>query len=260
MTQNSQPEIVEKDGFPLESHKVQTGDGYVLEMFRIPYSPKLQNQDKPKKAVFLMHGIMSSSDCWILNGPENSMAYILSNAGYDVWMGNARGNTYSRENVKISSWLPAFWNFSWNEIAVYDLPAMFDYVRYVIGDKKFHYVGHSQGTTVYFALLSSIPKYNDYIETGQMLAPVVFMKNIKSPLAKVGAPILGHPNLVSKLFGGNEFLPSSDLFGILGETTCRAHSPFNDMCANILFLIGGWDSKYFDYVSRTDFESECITN
>lgn len=218
-------------------------------MFRIPYSPNLQNQGQPKKVAFLMHGLLSSSDCWILNGPFNSMAYILSNAGYDVWMGNARGNTYSRASVKYTPLLPPFWDFSWNEIAIYDMPAMFDYVRYTTGVDNFHYVGHSQGTTVYFVLMSTIPRYNDVIKTAHLLAPVGYMNHMRSPLALVAAPLLGNPNLLATLIGSNEFMPSTELFGLLGATACRDKSPVQDVCANILFLIAGWDSQHLNYVS-----------
>lgn len=199
-----------------------------------------------------MHGILSSSDCWILNGADNSMAYILSNAGYDVWLGNARGNTYSKDHAKLSSWFSTFWDFSWDEIAMYDLPAMFDYVRYFTGAERLHYVAHSQGTTVLFALLSAMPKYNDYIETAQMLAPVVFAGGMKGLLLDLGSPVFGSPNYLSKLIESHEFLPSTDLIAILGETACRANSPTNLLCSNILFLIGGSDSVYLNYVSENE--------
>lgn len=41
----------------------------------------------------------------------HSTAYILADSGYDVWMGNARGNTYSRAHVSLSTKDSAFWNF-----------------------------------------------------------------------------------------------------------------------------------------------------
>lgn len=206
-----------------------------------------------------MHGLLSSSDCWILTGVDTSLAYILSNAGYDVWMGNARGNTYSKHNSKLSSLLPGFWDFSWNEIAINDLPAMFDYVRYTTGLDSFHYVAHSQGTTAYFALLSSIPKFNSYIKTGQLLAPVGFMSHMKSSLAKLTAPVFGKPNIFSSLVASNELMPNSEISAMLGDSLCRENSPFQEICGNILFLIVGWDSEYLNTVS-IDFFFSLIEN
>jgi lysosomal acid lipase/cholesteryl ester hydrolase len=38
-------------------------------------------------------------------------AYILSDAGYDVWLGNARGNMYSRRHEYLTTHEKKFWNF-----------------------------------------------------------------------------------------------------------------------------------------------------
>lgn len=218
-------------------------------MFRIPYSSKLNNKNELNKpVVFLMHGLLSSSDSWVLNGPDDAMAFMMADAGYDVWMGNARGNVYSKKHASISPLLPTFWDFDWHEIAVYDLPAMIDYTLYQTGQDALHYVGHSQGTTTFMVLLSTIPRYNEKIKTSHLLAPVGFMNNMQSPLAKIAAPFLGHPTLMAEFIGNSEFMPSNKLINMLGPEICREKSPFIPMCTNILFLMGGWDSSHFNYV------------
>lgn len=233
----------------MAEHDVQTSDGYILKLFRITNNPKRNCPFSGKPVVFLQHGLLSSSDCWILNGPNDALAYLLADRCYDVWMGNFRGNTYSKKHAKISPLLPSFWDFSWNEIGLYDLPAMIDYTLYITGQEKLHYVGHSQGTTTFMVMLSQIPRYNDKILSSYMLAPVGYMNHMESPLAKAVAPLLGYPNLLNEFIIGNtEFMPSNKLLSLLGAEACADKSIFQPICGNILFLIAGWDSQHLNYV------------
>jgi predicted alpha/beta hydrolase len=48
----------------------------------------------------------------------------------------------------------AFWQFSWDEMAKYDLPANVEYVLSWTGVPTLSYVGHSQGTIQAFSGLS----------------------------------------------------------------------------------------------------------
>lgn len=72
------------------------------------------------------------------------VAYILADAGYDVWLGNARGTERSREHINLSAdgrKQKQFWTFSWHEIGMYDVPESIDYVLNVTKQEKLHYVG-----------------------------------------------------------------------------------------------------------------------
>lgn len=83
-------EIVENAGFGFEVHEVTTEDGYNLNMFRIMNG----NVKAGKKApvVFMQHGLMDTADTWVMNYPTKAPAFTLARAGYDVWLGNNRGN------------------------------------------------------------------------------------------------------------------------------------------------------------------------
>lgn len=72
--------------------------------------------------------------------------YVVSlHAGFDVWMANQRGNTYSRRNVNgIYPYQLEFWHFSIDTLAQLDLPTQVDYVLQTTGLSKIGYVGHSQ--------------------------------------------------------------------------------------------------------------------
>lgn len=99
-------------------------------------------------------------------------------------MGNARGNTYSRSHATINPSSSSYWKFSWHEIGYYDLPAMIDYIIEETRVPKLQYIGFSQGTTVFWVLMTTRPEYNNKISAMQALAPVAYLGNVKSPLIR----------------------------------------------------------------------------
>jgi lysosomal acid lipase/cholesteryl ester hydrolase len=83
--------------------------------------------------VFLQHGLLGSAEYWCNHG-ELSPAFVLARAGYDVWLGNSRGSKYSRRHVSLNPNKDVdFWKFSWQEMAMEDLPAMIEYTRKATG-------------------------------------------------------------------------------------------------------------------------------
>lgn len=129
-----------------------------------------------------------------------------------MWLGNVRGSTYSRSHVSLDADSNEFWDFSFDEMAAGDIPAMVQYVLYQAGSSQLSYVGHSQGTTVLVGALAANPSLNDSIRSAALLAPAVFATNIDSfplkTLAQYNAAEL------FEFFGVKEFLPStaSELF------------------------------------------------
>ncbi|XP_034241809.1 lipase 3-like [Thrips palmi] len=200
------PNLILHFGYPAETHKVLTEDGYYVTIFRIPWSPKLGPANESRPVVFLQHGVLQTADQWLFRGPGRDLPFLLSDLGFDVWMGNYRGSTYSRKHAYLSPKKLRFWDFTWNENGLFDLPAMLDYVGAVTGQPSMFYIGHSMGTTTLLALLAERPEYNRRIRGAFLLAPVAYFQHTWGPLAQARsiAPLLtSQPN--NRLIG--EALP-----------------------------------------------------
>ncbi|UPQ98091.1 lipase [Chloropicon primus] len=186
-------ELAASKGYEVEKHKVTTQDGYVLGLVRIVGSPQGAetrpcpgSQEKPP--VLLQHGLIDSSATWVMNMPRQSLGFVLADLGYDVWLGNNRGTTYSMEHRDLregfDAWDEEFWDFSWDEMAAFDLPAEIRYVLDATGSETLSYVSHSQGTTQGFAAFS-LPEFADLarrVNVHIALAPVAFVGNTESLL------------------------------------------------------------------------------
>ncbi|EFN72533.1 Lipase 1 [Camponotus floridanus] len=169
------PEMIRKSGYSAESHVVMTEDGYLLTLHRIPGG----NDSLP---VLLQHGLLGSSADWLVLGKDKAFAYLLADQGYDVWLANFRGNIYSRAHVSLSPSNPTFWDFSFHEMGIYDLPAMITFITNMRSQPLHTYIGHSMGTTSFFIMASERPKISKMVQMMVALAPAVLIKHMQSPV------------------------------------------------------------------------------
>merc|ERR1711962_33506 len=237
------PVLIEKTGYPSETHIVTTDDGYILEMHRIPHGKDGPHiTDEPRPVVFIQHGLLCSSADWVLSDPPKALAFIMSDAGYDVWLGNYRGNTYSRRHEHLDPEEYDYWRFTWDEMGKYDLPAMINRTLDITGQEKLFYIGHSMGTTGFMVMSNMRPEMNEKVELANFLAPVAYMQHARTPLHYL-APFADEVEwILEHLFGMGEFLPSSLLMDILAEIVCDEDA-VPALCGSVLFLLCGVDSE-----------------
>ncbi|XP_067129976.1 gastric triacylglycerol lipase-like [Centruroides vittatus] len=232
-------EIIISRGYPVEEYTVQTRDGYLLKLFRIPYGRENREKNSKNRAiVFLQHGFLESAIDWVINFPHQSLGYILADEGYDVWMGNQRGNTYARKHIKYSPKDDEFWNFSIDEHARYDTPDSVDFVLNKTGQSQLYYVGFSQGNTILYAFLSENPEYNK-IKAVFSLAPAALLGHIKSPI-RLLSPFTRKLQILFSVLGHKEFLPNNFISELFAQTACNV-DVVRSICSNIYFLISGYD-------------------
>ncbi len=116
-------------------------------------------------------------------------------------MTNNRGNYNSFEHTNPKEFSifkegSKYWNFTYHDMAEFDLKANIDYILETSGHTKLGYIGHSQGTAQFFAG-NSMEDYSEKVEAFVGLGPVIYVDNQESPLVKV----LIHTHLASLLEG-----------------------------------------------------------
>lgn len=208
-------------------------------MHRIPHGHDSSTTNK--RVVFLWHGNLCSSADWIITGATHGLGYILADEGYDVWMGNARGNLESRNHSVLNPDKDAaFWDFSFHEMGTIDLPTMIDYVLEQTGQDSLLHVGHSQGTTTFYTMTSELPQYNAKVRAHISLASMSFMNHMTSPLLQVMAYWSGNIAILTGFLGINEFSPTNDFLTLVGGAMCGDGDLTQVYCTNSLFALCGF--------------------
>uniref|UniRef100_A0ACD6AFY0 Uncharacterized protein n=1 Tax=Avena sativa TaxID=4498 RepID=A0ACD6AFY0_AVESA len=172
-------------GYPCEDHKVTTEDGYILSLKRIPHGPSdgdnSTDDENTRPPVLLFHGLMVDGISWLLGTPKQSLGFIL-----------------------------AYWDWSWDEIAAYDLPAVLQFVYDYTGGQKVHYIGHSLGTLIILAAFSE-HKLLHLVRSAALLCPIAYLDKTRSKLSRVASQIFLAET--THFLGWHEFNP----FGLVAR-------------------------------------------
>ena len=145
-----------------EAVEVTTEDGYLDTMFHITRKTGYEwfKPTRPEIPVLIMHGAFADGTSSLqiykeeFGASENvPLPLALFDAGFDVWIGNARGTQYSQGGDKDPS-TAEFWDFDFKSSA-YDVAAFVDAITEKTGRFKVNLIGSEMGSSPIFYGLST---------------------------------------------------------------------------------------------------------
>lgn len=177
-------------------------------------------------------------------------AYFFASKKYMVYLPNSRGNRYSRAHKTFDpNKSPGkFWNFSWYEMGIYDLPAVIDSALKQSGMSRIPCIGHSQGATIFLVLLSMRPEYNEKVGLVSLMAPFSYMDH-------VGFPINGVLKFFQLLlpYKNWEFIPNGWPQRVLARTVCPING--GSICDALINFVLGPSVHQRNEVKKKSFNS-----
>ncbi|KAI7481319.1 alpha/beta-hydrolase [Hortaea werneckii] len=218
-------ELCELQGYVAEEHIVQTKDGYLLGLHRVvgrQGSAEGQQGQRVnsgegsvgKKVVYMHHGLLMNSEVWVcLTDRERCLPFVLVEQGYDVWLGNNRGNKYSKKSVHSKPTEARFWDFSMDQFAFHDIPDSINYILETTRQPNLSYIGFSQGTAQAFATLSIHPTLNEKVNLFIALAPAMAPPGLAS--GTVASLCKSNPEVLFLAFGRRAILGSATMWQAL---------------------------------------------
>ncbi|KAJ2665082.1 cholesterol esterase [Coemansia sp. RSA 1200] len=279
---NSFAEIMEYWGYPYEDHLAETPDGFLLGIHRIT-GPRgrriaqaihagtgtgadanadadtdirtagtLAPEDRQvsmrstRPVVLFWHGFMLSSECFVCH-PDwvNILPFRLAEAGYDVWLGNSRGNKYSYKHLRFTPEDRRFWDFSIDEIATIDVPTTIDFILKETDASSLTYIGFSQGTAQMFMALARNKGLNSKINHFIALAPASTPRGFHNSIVDYFTKAT--PQMLYLMFGRRRAM--SLVYFWINMLPRDLYVAALDLCVRLLF---GWS---MDNMSQ---ETKCI--
>ena len=229
-----------KLGINLEEIEVITEDRYINTVWRLTsQDPLIRNG----KSAILQHGLLDGGFTWLIL-EQDSLAKKLCDEGYTLYLPYMRGSQFSRSHLDYDSSLNSdYWEFSFDQMAEYDLPAVINYIKQRDNVEKIYYIGHSQGTLIFFLAYMNDPEFLE--------------RNIKKFVALGTVPNVNNaPHFLIKLFEKSNildlipvknFLSFPKEIGQILVPFCTSKAKY--LCNTILSLCFGGieDTRRVDY-------------
>ncbi|KAH8942953.1 hypothetical protein BDL97_13G023300 [Sphagnum fallax] len=118
----------------------------------VPNVPTRRRRPGIGAPVLLMHQEFQNGDIWLRHVDEQNrtdklLPVMLLENGFDVWVGHQRATLWGNGHVNLTHIQQAYWDWTWDQHAQYDLPAQLLFINNVT-HKRIHYIGVSQAATV----------------------------------------------------------------------------------------------------------------
>lgn len=225
---------IQKHGYGWEVHEIVTSDGYILRLHRLLASDSSNNVISQKPAVFMLHGLFSTSGQFVQLGPQKSLGFYLADNGYDVWLGGMRGGRYGMKHKYLSSNSKKFWNFSLTEIALFDVAEQIDYILSETEFDKLFVTGVAVTTIPLTILLTEKPEYNDKIIQASYLSAVIWAGG--RPDTKIDTIAYGTFYAILGFIPFFPFKAFESLMVFFRDNVCLKRPPSKDFCNELYFI------------------------
>ncbi|XP_050294014.1 lipase 3-like [Anthonomus grandis grandis] len=237
-------ERVQKHGYPIRTHQIETDDGYYNSLYNIPYGLNGKHKDtKNKSNVLIAHGMGGSPHNFIVLGVEGSAPYYFANKGLNVWLFAARGSDGSfQKKHKFWDWEKdtQYWNYCMHEIGKYDLAAAIDFIYNQTGNKV-AVVGHSAGGNELHILLSERPEYSSKMSVGINWGSSPIIRLLDSPLWLFGTLLVDIWKAIAK-YGNFKEVPRVQTFRPVLKKMC-SDPGWQKVCTMTTWVIGSQRSR-----------------
>lgn len=221
-------EIIKRSGFKYKSFMVKGDDGYITELIRI-INPLANRSQLKWPPVVMLHAALTSPATFVwassiqhhpmryppslsanklqhqhqhhsVGSWNRSLAFVLANNGYDVWLASARGShqqveahlhppflsmmknakkSHSKNMTMGQSLLELFespfhWRFSFDEIIEHELPSQLDKILQVTKAPNVTLIAYSFSTMTVLPFLASRREYaRQKVHNMVLMAPMI---------------------------------------------------------------------------------------
>jgi lysosomal acid lipase/cholesteryl ester hydrolase len=148
-----------------------------------------------------------NSEVWVcLTSPERALPFVLVDLGFDVWLGNNRGNKYSKKSIKYDPNSKEFWNYSMDDFAWHDIPDSISYILDITKaeERQLHWLsvrGPLRPLPPSPSILSSIKRSTSFIALAPAMSPTGLAAPVVDGLMKasyVKLSISGQPDSLAQ--------------------------------------------------------------